>query len=313
MIPLSFMKKDEKERRNTVDQYYQYLMEKGRRGSFLDVIEQWCERYLKSIEGVNYSFEMVIKAELNILEKIRIRVDTALKKRDINNGLKHMTPKNKEKCYIVDNLYKGMSAEARDFLIKSLDVNVCPYCNRNYIYSSGKTHTCQLDHYYPKGKYPILAVSFYNLIPVCASCNLSKKETNFEFYPHTETDVDELLKFSFEFEGLNYLKDKQDIRVTTIPQKRKYIKQIKKLGLGELYQKHNDVVQEIIRKNQLNSTTYIHSLYEENKNIFESESEVENMVYSNYLGDDEVGLRSLGKLTRDIVEELKLYEKLKGR
>lgn len=122
-----------------------------------------------------------------------------------------------------------------------------------------------------------------------------------------------MLKFSFEFEGLNYLKDKQDIRVTIIPQKRKYIKQIKKLELGELYQKHNDVVQEIIRKNQLNSTTYIHSLYEENKNIFESESEVENMVYSNYLGDDEVGLRSLGKLTRDIVEELKLYEKLKGR
>ena len=37
------------------------------------------------------------------------------------------------------------------------------------------------------------------------------------------------------------------------------------------------------------------------------------MVYSNYLGGEEVGLRSLGKLTRDIIEELKLYEKLKGR
>ena len=97
MIPLSFMKKDEKERRKTVDQYYQYLIEKGRRGSFLDVIEQWCEHYLKSIEGVDYSFEMVIKAEPNILDKIRIRVDTELKKRAINYGLKHMTPKNKEK------------------------------------------------------------------------------------------------------------------------------------------------------------------------------------------------------------------------
>lgn len=313
MIPLTFIKKDEKERRKIVDQYYQYLMGKERRKSFLEIIERWCEFYLKNIDGVDYSFEMVIKAEPKILEKIKIRIDTELKKEDINRKLKHITPKKKEKYYVVDNLYQGMPAEARDFLIKSLDVNVCPYCNRNYIYSSVKTHTCQLDHYYPKGKYPILAVSFYNLIPVCASCNLSKKEADFEFYPHKETNVDELLKFSFEFEGLNYLKDKQDINVVIHPQKRKYVKQIKKLGLEELYQKHNDVVQEIIRKNQLNSTTYIHSLYEENKNIFESESEVENMVYSNYLDDDEVGLRSLGKLTRDIVEELRLYEKLKGR
>lgn len=313
MIPLTFIKKDEKERSKIVDKYYQYLMEKERRERFLKIIEQWCEFYLRNIDGVDYSFEMVIKAEPNILEKIKIRIDTELKKRDINNGLKHMTPKKKEKCYVVDNLYQRMPVEARDFLIKSLDVNVCPYCNRNYIYSLGKANTCQLDHYYPKGKYPILAVSFYNLIPVCASCNLSKKEADFEFYPHKETSVDELLKFSFEFEGLNYLKDKQDINVMLLPQKKKYINQIKKLGLEELYQKHNDVVQEIIRKNQLNSTTYIHSLYEENKNIFESESEVENMVYSNYLGDDEVGLRSLGKLTRDIVEELKVYEKLKGR
>ena len=96
-------------------------------------------------------------------------------------------------------------------------------------------------------------------------------------------------------------------------QPEKYQDFLKLISEGFENGKHNDVVQEIIRKNQLNSTTYIHSLYEENKNIFESESEVENMVYSNYLGDDEVGLRSLGKLTRDIVEELKLYEKLKGR
>ena len=47
MIPLSFMKKNEKVRRKTVDQYYQYLMEKGRRGSFLDVIEQWCEMCIR--------------------------------------------------------------------------------------------------------------------------------------------------------------------------------------------------------------------------------------------------------------------------
>lgn len=72
-------------------------------------------------------------------------------------------------------------------------------------------------------------------------------------------------------------------------------------------------LQEIIRKSQLNSDAYIHSLYEENKDIFESELEVESMIYSNYLEEDKLGLRPLGKLTRDIVMELKKCKKIMGK
>lgn len=239
------------------------------------------------------------------MKKIKCRIDTKLKKKNINLELEHVTWSGNKRCYVKDTLYEDMSESANDYIIDSLDVRVCPYCNGNYVCSADKYRTCQLDHYYSRDRYPILAISFYNLIPVCSSCNLHKGKEQFEFYPHDRNSIDEMLKFTFELESTEYLKNRDDVKVILLESKSKYQKQIKQLGLKRLYQKHNDVVQKIIRKHELASAEYIHSLYEENKDIFESEQEVENMIYSNYLGEDEVGLRPLDKLTRDIVVELK--------
>lgn len=41
---------------------------------------------------------------------------------------------------------------------------VCPYCD-------GDIGTPELDHYLPKSRFPLLACSPWNLIPVCRSCN----------------------------------------------------------------------------------------------------------------------------------------------
>ena len=41
---------------------------------------------------------------------------------------------------------------------------VCPYCD-------GDIGTHELDHYYCKSRFPLLACSPWNLVPVCKSCN----------------------------------------------------------------------------------------------------------------------------------------------
>ena len=48
-------------------------------------------------------------------------------------------------------------------ILRKMNVTVCPYCNRQYIFTlkSGNARP-QLDHYYPKNKYPYLALSLYN-------------------------------------------------------------------------------------------------------------------------------------------------------
>lgn len=71
--------------------------------------------------------------------------------------------------------------------LKSLEVNICPYCNENYTYrlldknrnSSASlpnlTIRADLDHFYPKNSNPLLAMSLYNLVPSCKICNSSIK------------------------------------------------------------------------------------------------------------------------------------------
>lgn len=65
-------------------------------------------------------------------------------------------------------------------LMSDLDLTVCPYCNRNFIKTIKVKQNAQgkdiyvkgqLDHFYPRALYPYLAISRYNLVPSCPSCN----------------------------------------------------------------------------------------------------------------------------------------------
>lgn len=62
-------------------------------------------------------------------------------------------------------------------------VGTCPYCNMADIHYIPATALSQpekgvLDHFYPKEIYPILGLSFYNLIPSCPSCNDVQHKSN---------------------------------------------------------------------------------------------------------------------------------------
>ena len=58
---------------------------------------------------------------------------------------------------------------------KLLNIDVCPYCNRQYIFTiNNGDGRPQIDHYYPQSDYPYLSCSIYNFIPSCPQCNLQK-------------------------------------------------------------------------------------------------------------------------------------------
>ena len=65
--------------------------------------------------------------------------------------------------------------------------------------------TFQLDHFYPKDEFPMFAVSFYNLIPVCGTCNSIKNNTNFNIYPYLQEIKDNISfnigKLHFDFKN----------------------------------------------------------------------------------------------------------------
>lgn len=80
----------------------------------------------------------------------------------------------------------------------------CPYCNADMIYTidfddAGNPIKSDFDHFFPRSRYPFLALSLYNLIPACNRCNsrfkLAKyRETWKTFHPHLD-DVDEATQF----------------------------------------------------------------------------------------------------------------------
>lgn len=62
-------------------------------------------------------------------------------------------------------------------------LRICPYCGRSFIYaidSGTGVVKPQIDHFIPKRKYPYLALSYFNLIPVCSTCNMSSCKGDFD-------------------------------------------------------------------------------------------------------------------------------------
>lgn len=69
---------------------------------------------------------------------------------------------------------------------RGLNIDVCPYCNRQYIFTVAvhkkgmhkDNKKCitrpEIDHYYPKSIYPYLSCNLFNFIPSCPTCNHTK-------------------------------------------------------------------------------------------------------------------------------------------
>lgn len=101
-----------------------------------------------------------------------------------------------EKIFDYDSFVKGQ--DEAYWLLRNLNVRVCPYCNQIYTVTlpsreelekgeEFKTTRATFDHFYAKSKYPYLAVSLFNLVPSCGVCNLNKTDSNPKIvYPYEQ-------------------------------------------------------------------------------------------------------------------------------
>lgn len=217
-------------------------------------------------------------------------------------------------------------------LADHLKIGVCPYCNRTFtttlkkIDGQGRQTRPDFDHYYPKARYQYLGVSLYNLIPSCAICNRSMKGT-VDFYqddaihPYDEEFL-EVASFSTDFD---YTKDDSykfllgesnkfkitfNIDTTDEELRRKVENSIKAFELERLYDSHRDIVADIIKVSRMYTEKRIKELKDEFKDIFNSEEEVLQSVFLNYMTPENLGKRPLAKLTQDISKELGLSIKI---
>ena len=202
--------------------------------------------------------------------------------------------------YLFCHLYEKYRAKYGAELVRKLELSVCPYCNQNIISSTGKKIVAQFDHFYSKSKYPIFALSLYNLIPCCAVCNHLKLTNDVEISPYDRTyTTDKLIKFNYH--PISEGKYAVDVKAL----EPKMSSNITQLQLKNRYDIHSNFIAELILKKKFycdNYRRFWNNFLKQNG--IPNEMSEEEIFYGNYLTEDKYYLRPLSKFTHDILEDL---------
>lgn len=221
---------------------------------------------------------------------------------------------------LLDNIFRYDRYSKRRVaveVLKKLKVTVCPYCNRQYIFTLSNGHVRpQFDHYYPKSRYPYLALSLYNMIPSCSICNMAKSSLDTLKEPILYPFAEEMgSKAKFEIKRKkngNFVRMLQgisnefviDLNTTNAKNEVIILNQMEKLHLDDLYNEHKEYVMDIIKSKYVNSPERINELLVSFPTLFDSYEDVKNLLYMTNIQKEAWGNRPLSKLTYDIDRQL---------
>jgi len=262
---------------------------------------------LTILEEIKSNFLRLKKEEFVNKDKMICEIITEIDKiKSINLKNKNINMMNyKQYCEkYQDNFYEW---SAYNFVLE-LGIKVCPYCNRQYItpiYSQDSKVRGDLDHFYPKSKYPYLAMSIYNLVPCCKFCNSSLKgsiEFNYEEYINPyDIGMDEYIKFNYYPTSYKSFYNSDEIIIKIVE---KCNNNLKVFQVEELYQYHSDIVSSLLKKRIIYDDVYIENLMKRYNKLFNSKEEVLQILFKNSI--DKKENLPLSKLIDDILDELKV-------
>lgn len=310
MVKLSFEEKDPTKRQKKIEDFCNNIYEHRDKNKIKEITDYILDdpnnkRYIVDplkLERPSYNdvieekpYLYLMSAGLDTLKTIKKSIDDGLIT-SMDDDLKN---------YIIDNLYGNVNH--KDF-IELFDSRVCPYCNRNYIGYRRVKVIYELDHFYNKDEYPIMAACFYNLVPSCGSCNRIKGTQEYTYSPYEDIDVDRELKITYIPTSSHYLSKPSDIDVImkiagTAANPSPLKGNIDALHLEEIYKMHSDTVQELLWKRMVYSSSYTANL---SRLTGLGTDDIKRMVTGAYCDPDNYGKRPLSKLTADISRQIGL-------
>jgi len=294
------------------------------------------KKYYLLLQYIDKNLEEIIIGTPLTLEKHRIRLTKLSEDFELTKQEKKKTKEQKEILKDLNYIFnyetfasKGFRKKATkkhedyfysgNVLVGKINIQVCPYCNRNTIYSfkSGTKRTSELDHFYPQKKYPFFALSFYNLIPSCKVCNKIKLDNDDKEYinPYdTRFDFNKNMKFGLQIENSSFyysengfkFKYKFDAKIST-DENQRIENNLNVFELKDLYDNHKDIILELIQKAEIYNESYIDELMQKYEGtLFKNREDLLRLVTCGYVSDEDLHKRPLSKLIKDISEELNL-------
>jgi hypothetical protein len=196
-------------------------------------------------------------------------------------------------------------------LAEKLNIPTCVYCNRIYtktvISDSGKKITRPtFDHWFPKSEYPLLALSFYNLIPSCSVCNSGVKgSTPFQlsthFHPYYKNPA-ENFNYSFSYDHKDY--DKFSFKIVTSPTDIFSKSSVKAFELQEIFKAHEDEIEDLRKIKDTYSENYIDMLESQILGMSLDRDEIYRLAFGVHFHESKFDRRALSKMKKDILIEL---------
>ncbi len=205
-------------------------------------------------------------------------------------------------------------------LASYLNLRSCVYCNRTYALTQfkmdqgmkiGKLLRPQFDHWFPQETFPLLALSFFNLIPSCTVCNSSVKgRKNFSLadyvHPYVDNITDSIL-FSYTYAAsINSAK----IELTAVnndPALQKRINNtLEDFHLAEMYEAHEPELLDLLKIKQAYSESYLKKLRDAFPGIKLTDNEMYRLAFGVELDPKDFHKRPFSKFKYDILKELKV-------
>ncbi|KEO72224.1 hypothetical protein [Anditalea andensis] len=273
---------------------------------------------IKKLEGVNTNqiecfFDLYINEHLDeiligrptVLNQINQRLNGTVKlSKSLLKGVEHVFNYDSF-IYKKKKMYDGYK------LAEDLDVRTCTYCNRNYtntvISSNGQKITRpQFDHYFDKRQNPLLAISFYNLIPSCSICNSSIKGTHkmtLNDYTHPYLD-NALGDITFTYKYSHKSKNGLKVKVIT-PDPSKAKNTVDAFAIEEVYNSHTGELLDVLRTKQYFSERYL-TILKSNllKDVIVSKEDLYRIVFGTEYDETSFINRPFSKFKNDILKEL---------
>lgn len=277
----------------------------------------------KRIDKINNSnseilFDFFINSELET-----ILIGSPLQIIELSNKINGLS---KEKSFVDDLKYvfkyedwfdqkKEKLYDAYD-LANNLDIPVCVYCNRMYTKTvfaeDGKKITRPtFDHYFSKTDHPLLALSFYNLIPSCTVCNSSvkgKRELNLIDHYHPYIDIGKDINKQIVFSYYNKKLKSFGFKMNTLKDS-KAEKTVEFFKLKDIYETHEDEIFDLYKLRDVYSDKYLQML---RKNVLKgtktSDKEIYRLAFGTHIDEAEYDRRPLSKMKKDILIELGIIE-----
>jgi len=299
-------------RQNIEDEYYK-LIAKSKMKQFKNrTFESYYNQYVKLKMG-GYELKDLLCSDYEKLIDIKDEIKTKYSSQ--NNIIKQLFNYDKAKSKTITPKLSKLQPKISFFIQDRLAINTCYFCNIEFINkfkssADGKfKNGFTLDHYIDKGKYPYLALSLYNLIPSCYTCNSKVKGTDEinNLSPSSKKfDFDTKVKFRTFITNKNLqINNEQDfILMLKEDFSLDYKEYIDGFMLNERYEYHKYKVIEMINKRK----EYPNSRIKELAILTQkTEEEVKQDLFGEYLFEDEdLHKRPLSKLVKDISEELGL-------